>query len=142
MCLYKAETSYRIAKEPVPVYKILTRDNLAPFNLFYRYSRGMNTPYGHPDYHCTGRSGELSDREPLTGGFGGGVVDSLHGGYLHAYLAPRPSSNPYWFKGWEGDDETDIFKTVKMYIPAGAGYWIGMDGDVASTALYWDPEEQ
>jgi hypothetical protein len=130
--------------EPVPVYKFLTRDNLAPFELGYRYSYGMNTPYGYPDYQCTGRSDELSDREPIRIDLSGvnPPDDSIYGGYLHAYMTPHPTFNPFWYDGWDAAEDAARFKMVKMYIPVGAGYWIGVDGDVAATALYWESEEQ
>ena len=128
MCLTKIHKEIKTADRDIPVYKVLTEDNFAPYIGHYRYCRGLNTPYALPPSH--------SYHE-----------DSIDAGYLHAYtdeLVARHSMEQ--LKLWAyhhtpalQDEET--FKVVKMVVPKGEAYWLGDAYDIAATRLEWKENE-
>lgn len=137
MCLIKTHNEIKLAYEDIPVYKVLTEDNFAPYVKFYRYYPGLNTP----------TSLTPSRNYP---------EDNVDAGYLHAYtdeLVARHTAESmqvmelfrrYTVSGAECITEKVSrrkFKVVEMVIPKGEKYWAGDSYDVAATALEWREDE-
>ena len=138
MCLTKTHKEIKTADKDIPVYKVLTEDNFAPYQDFYRYHRGLNTPVDLPpslSYHAD-------------------IVDN---GYLHAYtsalVAKRTAESlqvrelfrrvtvPDWRIRHEGHGRRK-FKVVEMVVPKGEAYWLGDMNDIAATRLEWKEEPE
>lgn len=134
MCLTKIHKEIKTADKDIPVYKVLTEDNFAPYIGHYRYCRGLNTPYALPPSHSYNE-------------------DDIDAGYLHAYtdeLCAKRSVEI--FHAYENQVYANLaavglyskkksYKVVKMYIPKGEAYWLGDAYDIAATRLEWKENE-
>ena len=124
MCLIKTHNEIKRAYEDIPVYKVLAKDNCAPYIGGYQYHRGLNTPVELPPSICHN-----------------GYIDN---GYLHAYtdeLVARHTAEALLIRESFIYESRRTFKVVKMVIPKGEKYWAGDSYDVAATALEWREDE-
>ena len=136
MCLTKIHKEIKTADRDIPVYKVLTKDNFAPYIGHYRYCRGLNTPYALPPTNSYNE-------------------DSIDAGYLHAYtdeLVARHTAESmqvmelfrrYTATDTEASEKVSKrrFKVVKMVVPKGESYWLGDAYDIAATRLEWKENE-
>lgn len=136
MCLTKIHKEIKTADRDIPVYKVLTEDNFAPYIGFYRYCRGLNTPVELPPSHSYHEN-------------------DVDAGYLHAYtdeLVARHTAESmqvmelfrrYTATGTESSEKVSKrkFKVVKMVVPKGEAYWLGDAYDIAATRLEWKENE-
>ena len=133
MCLTKIHKEIKTADRDIPVYKVLTEDNFAPYIGTYHYHRGLNTPV------------EL----PPSDSYHEGDVDA---GYLHAYtdeLVARHTAEVLSIRElpWRDADFSEgalrrKFKVVEMVVPKGEAYWLGDAYDIAATRLEWKEENE
>lgn len=124
MCLRKKHDEPMVAREDIEVWKVLDSGSIAPHQA-YRYRRGLNVP-------------DVPSR---------GVGDTgaeIGPGWLHAFRyrdwaigEAELLSLTSWY---DNDGKDRVFTAVRMLIPRGSKYYIGRDGDICSSALYW-PEE-
>lgn len=128
MCLIKSHEEIKTADYDIPVYKVLTADNYAPYIECYRYTPGLNSPMEPKPSHLYDRS-------------------ILESGFLHAYTSELWATNimeAFEIRGTRRHaalPDRKCFKVVKMYIPKGSGYYEGTDGDICTEWLYWPEEE-
>jgi hypothetical protein len=151
MCLKIGNKGARVAKKPIPVYKVLTLDNRSPYYPT-RYHGGLNravelkwmpeaegifsTPYDSP--------------APMAKGAGLGVT-SVGEGFLHAYfqqeeaeklrdsLTMTKSTACTWYPlSATATMAPVMYKVVEMEIPVGALYYTDdSEKEVATRALMW-----
>jgi len=135
MCLTKIHKEIKTADRDIPVYKVLTEDNFAPYVRFYHYYPGLNTPVSLPPTHSY-------------------YEDDVDAGYLHAYtdeLVARHTAESlqvmelykrYTATGTESSEKVTKrrFKVVEMVVPKGEAYWLGDAYDIAATRLEWKEE--
>jgi len=121
MCLIKLHKEIKTADYDIPVYKVLTSDNCAPYIENYHYTHGLNSPM------------ELPPPDHST-------CPIIESGFLHAY------ASEFWAVYKMTELETRFIprrhlKVVKMYIPKNSGYYEGTDGDICAQWLYWPKED-
>ena len=135
MCLYTRNKIAKTVQEDIKVYKVMrvakTSDEsdtygIPPYFSGYIYVKGLNKP----------RTESKPARETSAKKW-----YCVEEGYLHAFVdwyraAKRVTAlkyeNPY----------SSYYDIVEMYIPAGSMYYVGEDGDIAASALYWPEEDK
>ena len=138
MCLYTKNQKPEIAQEDIKVYKVMRVANTSddddetvtygvpPYFSGYIYVKGLNKP----------RTESKPARETSAKKW-----YCVEEGYLHAFVdwyraakrvAALKYENPY----------SSYYDIVEMYIPAGSMYYVGYDGDIAASALYWPGEDK
>ena len=124
MCLTSYSLEPTKAKKDIEVYKVLCEDNMAPFQHYYTYVKGLNEP---------------TEIKKYKGSTYYGATD-IHGGYLHAYLEEICAVILYndLKKHERIMGGKKRFKIVKMIIPKGAEIWVGKYDDICSNKLYWE----
>lgn len=131
MCLVTNSFKPFIAKEKIPVYKVIDIDGFPPYfgiNVLgeqtYRYKPGLNTADGPVKV----------ERSYF------GNTFSVSSGYLHAYntyVRARVLAKSNAFDGKR------TFRVIKMYIPKGTKYYVDEDcGEICSSELFWDKNDQ
>jgi hypothetical protein len=131
MCLFTADREPKIAQEDITVYKVMRVSKvdkyaygIPPYQDLYTYRPGLNIP-----------SFKAETPAPKESQY----WYSVGKGYLHAYADIRPAV----IKAEALNSHRYYSMSVnKMHIPAGTAYYLGNDHDIASEALYWNPEEQ
>jgi len=114
----KAKKNSLIAKEDINVFKILTRGNFAPFKSFL-YEKGMH-------YYQEGKPFGIGKIEkPWYSSMWRFDVEQG----LHSYTSKSKAEEHLSFY--------INIKIVKMIIPKGALYYIGINGDVVSSELIY-----
>ena len=138
MCLYTRNKIAKTVQEDIKVYKVMRVANTSddndetvtygvpPYFSGYIYVKGLNKP----------RTESKPARETAAKKW-----YCVEEGYLHAFVdwyraAKRVTAlkceNPY----------SSYYDIVEMYIPAGSMYYVGEDGDIAASALYWPEEDK
>ena len=121
MCLYTSEESPSYAKEDIKVYKVLTRANHGPYAIRYTYHHGSNVPLFEDILM------QLNNESPMH------QIKTIDKGYLHAWKHLSDALN--FAAAWQ--DYDGEFRVVEMYIPKGATYYQGDNGDIAASKLVW-----
>ena len=130
MCLVSTGVS-KISAGPITVYKVLTLSNRPPYYYdlcydgtykegTYRYRHGSNLPRGYRTVSYSYNTTEVA---------------RVYGGFLHAYLKKEDAET---LKETLINDRHRKFKIVKMTIPKGTEYWVGLDNDICARELYWE----
>ena len=125
MCLYTDKTIPSYAEEDIKVYKVLSRANHGPVVRRYTYRHGSNVPLVE-DVLTRLSSDTRYPPQPNRFRYVGE-------GYLHAW---RHLSDALDMSG-EYQDYDSEFRVVEMYVPKGASYYLGSDGDIAADELEW-----
>lgn len=112
MCLHiKKGTGIRTAKKRIEVFKVITSDNHSLFKHHYTWAP-----------HSYRKANMAASRE--------GCDRLVYDGF-HAFRSPEWAM-PYSIFPCRIPPE----KIVRMYIPRGAKYYIGDDGDIVSNRIY------
>ena len=144
MCLNSLLTNpmYDNYKERV-VYKILRKDNSAPYKREYKYSYGLNTAKepaegNNSNVHLIHVKYMPYVNTPVR-------YCVLEGGYLHAYCDKAYAKKIKKLLYQQDKDNARIlgkkpekFKVVEMRIPIGVEYWMGDANDICAKQLYWE----
>ena len=137
MCLYTKSKKPETAPKDIKVYKVMHVAKTKELN-------GETVTYGVPPYfsgyiYVKGLNKPRTESKPAKE-----TTDSryyfVEEGYLHAFkdwfhAAKRVACLKY-------ENPFDDFYIVEMYIPAGTTYYVGDDGDIAASALYWPVEDK
>ena len=128
MCLYSTTTEPLRSEKKIPVYKILTLDNEAPFYSGFQYGRGMNV---------ADKRKHLIDKCFLNGELKTGV----YGGFLHAYVSePAAIAGIGYLQACVLTSHRH-YKIVKMYVPENTNYYLDESGnEICAEKLYWKPD--
>lgn len=151
MCLKIGRKGARVAKKPIPVYKVLTLDNRSPYYPT-RYHEGLNRAVElkwlpSVDGIC---SVPYDSPAPMTKGACRGVA-SVGQGFLHAYFQQEEAENlrdsltmtQSTARTWcslptAATSVPAMYKVVEMEIPVGVLYYTDdSEKEVAARALEW-----
>ena len=132
MCLVTNSFEPFIAKEKIPVYKVIDIDGFPPYfgiNVLgeqtYRYKPGLNTANGPVK---------------VEGSYFGNRF-CVSRGYLHAYIAYGRARA--FIKENHASDHKRTFRVIKMYVPKGAKFYVDEEcGEICSSELFWDKNDQ
>lgn len=131
MCLFTKDKEPKIAQEDITVYKVMRVSTVGgavhgapPFRYEYTYYPGLNVPLLKVE---TPKESRSFDR-----------WCSVGEGYLHAYTDIKAATMAVKLQQIQGFPMT----VVKMYIPAGTPYYLGVNCDIAAAALYWPVEDK
>jgi hypothetical protein len=108
VCLYTKQDKPKTVRKRRTVYKVLDKDNRSPYQGF-EYKRGVQLPIVVLDVMETG--------------------GAIRRGY-HAYRTVEEAR-----KSWNFLGDHCTHKLVEFYLPVGAKYYEGTDGDIVSDRI-------
>lgn len=124
MCLYTNKLNPEVATSNIPVWKVLSGDDFAPYYPAFKYFRGKNIPMSNPSVTRF----DFTETEQS--------FARVEGGYLHAFKEKQTADTlaEALRRSWHVP-----VKVVVMYVPEGEEYWSGRN-DIAARALCWEDE--
>lgn len=124
MCLYTNKLNPEVATSNIPVWKVLSGDDFAPYYPAFKYCHGKNVA-------TFGKSVRIYNFMPKEQSF-----TRVEGGYLHAFKEKQTADllADALRRVWHAP-----YKVVAMYVPRGAEYWAGQN-EIAARALCWEDE--
>lgn len=162
MCLHTKQIKPLVAEKDIVAYKFIfgvfyKKTNKAikyfsPFITNNELKHGVNLPDRDKDF-------QEENKTPITlfDSYNNPLMDvyKVSKGWLHAFINdPKQSNTSFIFielslnlislKYAIANSDNYDWKSgyVKMIIPKGAKYFIGIDGDICSDKLYWDENEE
>ena len=162
MCLYTIQTQPRIADKDITVYKkiimkidcfddgkVTFLSPYAPNFTKFNYHKGLNVPDRDSDWDETK---SFSPNYTYNKGLLYAHSSKVDKGWLHAYIN-KIDAIPTSYEIEKCEDSSRFYVDgvrlqilipgyIKMTIPKGSKYIIGLDGDICSDKLYWDEKEE